>query len=308
MKRNHIAEIARQGVWANLTGGWYYEPASSLLCNTTHFYLWFTLLVLPLLLGVIVSSSSTNSLPLAIAYVSFTLLLFLFLKAMVAYLHHLFDSTEPIMTYKEARKSTTSVEPFGRGGHLMELVDLGTMIDSGGSLRSDSNVASAAAAVGTAPVVEQQEGGGAADRRSASSSTDRLKHVRIGETERDRDQHFLYQRIHFPSSTIASDRAEDGSVSSNESSRKNSANELLSMSERGSRNFVSMGRGEPMGVILPADSLELLPISSNRWEWVELNGHIQFHSDAPTLRWWQLMAGGASPKGSTPSPMWTPSL
>uniref|UniRef100_A0A914HZD5 Pecanex-like protein n=1 Tax=Globodera rostochiensis TaxID=31243 RepID=A0A914HZD5_GLORO len=47
----HIADVAREGIWASLTGGWYYEPANSLFCNTLHLYLWSLLFILPLLFG-----------------------------------------------------------------------------------------------------------------------------------------------------------------------------------------------------------------------------------------------------------------
>lgn len=40
-------EILRQGVWASLTGGWYYDPHQSIFCNTFHLYLWLFLLCLP---------------------------------------------------------------------------------------------------------------------------------------------------------------------------------------------------------------------------------------------------------------------
>lgn len=38
---DHIAEIARQGIWASLTGGWCYEPSNTIFCNTIHLYIWF---------------------------------------------------------------------------------------------------------------------------------------------------------------------------------------------------------------------------------------------------------------------------
>lgn len=40
-------EILRQGVWASLTGGWFYDPHQDEFCNTFHLYLWLFLLCLP---------------------------------------------------------------------------------------------------------------------------------------------------------------------------------------------------------------------------------------------------------------------
>lgn len=40
-------EILRQGVWASLTGGWFYDPHQDIFCNTFHLYIWLFLLCLP---------------------------------------------------------------------------------------------------------------------------------------------------------------------------------------------------------------------------------------------------------------------
>ncbi|XP_055855504.1 protein pecanex [Episyrphus balteatus] len=40
-------EILRQGVWASLTGGWFYDPHQDVFCNTVHLYLWLFLLCSP---------------------------------------------------------------------------------------------------------------------------------------------------------------------------------------------------------------------------------------------------------------------
>uniref|UniRef100_A0A915DSS8 Pecanex-like protein n=1 Tax=Ditylenchus dipsaci TaxID=166011 RepID=A0A915DSS8_9BILA len=87
-----ILEIARQGIWASLTGGWCYEPNNSIFCNTIHLYIWCTLLVLPLLLGIVGAGSDGFSLGLLLAYVGFIAALFLILKLVVSYLHNVFDT------------------------------------------------------------------------------------------------------------------------------------------------------------------------------------------------------------------------
>uniref|UniRef100_A0A158Q7T0 Pecanex-like protein n=1 Tax=Elaeophora elaphi TaxID=1147741 RepID=A0A158Q7T0_9BILA len=90
---SHVAEIVRQGIWASLTGGWYYEPGYTLFCNAVHLYLWLILFLIPLLLGV--SFDSVTSVYVTVAYVTFIVLLFVILKFTVSYLHNLFDTVDP---------------------------------------------------------------------------------------------------------------------------------------------------------------------------------------------------------------------
>lgn len=40
-------EILRQGIWASLTGGWFYDPHLDVFSNTFHLYVWLLLLCLP---------------------------------------------------------------------------------------------------------------------------------------------------------------------------------------------------------------------------------------------------------------------
>ncbi|XP_034479542.1 protein pecanex-like [Drosophila innubila] len=40
-------EILRQGVWASLTGGYFYDPHQGVFCNVVHLYLWLYLLCSP---------------------------------------------------------------------------------------------------------------------------------------------------------------------------------------------------------------------------------------------------------------------
>ncbi|KAK6734457.1 hypothetical protein RB195_017939 [Necator americanus] len=94
----HIAEILRQGIWASLTGGWYYEPTHSIFCNTVHLYLWLVLLVVPLVVGLV--TSGALSLSLLAGYTCFIGVLFAILKTVVSHLHIVFDTSEPIITTK----------------------------------------------------------------------------------------------------------------------------------------------------------------------------------------------------------------
>ena len=47
---SHVLDILRQGIWASVTGGWFFDPHQSIFCNTFHLYVWLFLLCLPLTL------------------------------------------------------------------------------------------------------------------------------------------------------------------------------------------------------------------------------------------------------------------
>ena len=40
-------DILRQGVWASLCGGWFYDPHQPVLTNTFHLYIWMFLMIVP---------------------------------------------------------------------------------------------------------------------------------------------------------------------------------------------------------------------------------------------------------------------
>lgn len=50
-------EILRQGVWASLTGGWFYDPHQDIFCNTFHLYIWLFLLCLPFTIYLVSATS-----------------------------------------------------------------------------------------------------------------------------------------------------------------------------------------------------------------------------------------------------------
>uniref|UniRef100_A0AC34R214 Pecanex-like protein n=1 Tax=Panagrolaimus sp. JU765 TaxID=591449 RepID=A0AC34R214_9BILA len=129
---SHVAEIARQGIWASLTGGWCYEPANSLFCNTIHLYTWSLLLILPLLIGIF--SSGTLTIQIFIGYVVFIVVFFALLKLIITYLHVVFDTTDPIIKYKNKKSLTNDVcrslrssfsAPFSNND--IEMMDLGRL-------------------------------------------------------------------------------------------------------------------------------------------------------------------------------------
>lgn len=104
---NHIAEIARQ-LLASLTGGWCYDSTNSIFCNTVHLYIWGTFFTLPIILGLLASSTQTLNTSIIIAYVGFIVIFFLFLKIILVYLHNIFDTVEPLIDTKKSSKKSTS--------------------------------------------------------------------------------------------------------------------------------------------------------------------------------------------------------
>uniref|UniRef100_A0AAF5I448 Pecanex-like protein n=1 Tax=Strongyloides stercoralis TaxID=6248 RepID=A0AAF5I448_STRER len=93
----HFMEVCRQGFWASLTGGWYYDPASSKFCNTLHLYLWLYLFISPSLLGYLFD----NNLTIIDGTIVVT---FLFIKLTIFHFHTMFDNNEPCKSIVVKRK------------------------------------------------------------------------------------------------------------------------------------------------------------------------------------------------------------
>ncbi|KAL1138407.1 hypothetical protein AAG570_008471 [Ranatra chinensis] len=83
-------EILRQGVWASLTGGWYYDPHQDIFCNTFHLYLWLFLLCLPFTIYLYLPPS----LIFWGVYCTSVALLFATVKLVNLSLHCMFDKPE----------------------------------------------------------------------------------------------------------------------------------------------------------------------------------------------------------------------
>ncbi|EFP03226.1 hypothetical protein CRE_28183 [Caenorhabditis remanei] len=123
----HIAEVIRQGIWASLTGGWYYEPGFSIFCNTLHLYVWFVLILLPLILGLVTSQGV--SIVFAASYTGFIVFFFTVIKSAVAYLHMVFDTTDPVVVTRTINDSIDELyresEPPPLDVEMIELRDMG---------------------------------------------------------------------------------------------------------------------------------------------------------------------------------------
>ncbi|XP_057368730.2 pecanex-like protein 1 [Daphnia carinata] len=85
-------EILRQGVWASVTGGFFYDPHHDLFCNTFHFYTWMFLVLSPFLVHL---WSSSTWYPW-VAYAGAILIAFSAIKVINLRLHLMFDTSESI--------------------------------------------------------------------------------------------------------------------------------------------------------------------------------------------------------------------
>ncbi|VVC93426.1 unnamed protein product [Leptidea sinapis] len=86
-------EILRQGIWASLTGGWFYDPHQNLFCNTVHLYIWLFLLCLPFSVYLYFPPASVSWL----IYCALVAVLFTVLKLINHGLHHMYDTHELIV-------------------------------------------------------------------------------------------------------------------------------------------------------------------------------------------------------------------
>ncbi|XP_078349641.1 pecanex-like protein 1 isoform X3 [Oculina patagonica] len=98
-------EILRQGVWASLTGGWFFDPHQEIFTNTFHFYLWILLLCLPFSLYLGTAPSSL----VWILYSIVIAIIFLVIKCLNYRLHLMFDGEE-IRTESEQQEEARSGE------------------------------------------------------------------------------------------------------------------------------------------------------------------------------------------------------
>lgn len=90
--------ILRQGIWASITGGWYYDPRQSHASNIFHLYIWLLLLCLPIGTQIIVDTRTPT--PPAILWLIYCIIItvvFIFIKISNMYLHNIFDAGECVI-------------------------------------------------------------------------------------------------------------------------------------------------------------------------------------------------------------------
>lgn len=90
--------ILRQGIWASITGGWYYDPRQSHASNIFHLYIWLLLLCLPIGTQIIVDTRTpTPSAVLWLIYCIIITVVFICIKVTNVYLHKIFDAGECVI-------------------------------------------------------------------------------------------------------------------------------------------------------------------------------------------------------------------
>ncbi|KAL4830573.1 hypothetical protein H8958_022843 [Nasalis larvatus] len=95
---SQVLQILRQGVWASLTGGWFFDPHQSTFSNCFHLYVWIFLLIFPFLLYMVLPPS----LMVAGVYCLVVAVIFAAIKTVNYRLHAMFDQGEIV----EKRSST----------------------------------------------------------------------------------------------------------------------------------------------------------------------------------------------------------
>ncbi|TNM95872.1 hypothetical protein fugu_016955 [Takifugu bimaculatus] len=85
-------QILRQGVWASVTGGWYYDPDQNTFVNALHLYIWLFLLCFPFTLYMALQPSMV----IVGIYCGVIAAMFLLLKTVNYRLHHALDEGEVV--------------------------------------------------------------------------------------------------------------------------------------------------------------------------------------------------------------------
>ncbi|XP_067328636.1 pecanex-like protein 3 isoform X1 [Anolis sagrei] len=87
---SQVLQILRQGVWASLTGGWFFDPHQSTFSNCFHLYTWIFLLIFPFLLYMVMPPS----IYVAGVYCAVVATFFTTVKTINYRLHTMFDQGE----------------------------------------------------------------------------------------------------------------------------------------------------------------------------------------------------------------------
>ncbi|XP_061599627.1 pecanex-like protein 1 [Cololabis saira] len=106
-------QILRQGVWASVTGGWYYDPDQNTFVNAFHLYIWLFLLCFPFTLYMALPPSMV----IVGIYCGVIAAIFLLLKAVNYRLHHALDEGEVVEHQaQESQGSRGGTEGASDGG------------------------------------------------------------------------------------------------------------------------------------------------------------------------------------------------
>ncbi|KAF7201261.1 pecanex-like protein 1 isoform X1 [Nothobranchius furzeri] len=106
-------QILRQGVWASVTGGWYYDPDQNTFVNAFHLYIWLFLLCFPFTLYMALPPTMV----IVGIYCGVIAAMFLLLKTVNYRLHHALDEGEVVEHQaKESQGRRGGTEGANDGG------------------------------------------------------------------------------------------------------------------------------------------------------------------------------------------------
>ncbi|XP_077118320.1 pecanex-like protein 1 isoform X7 [Ranitomeya variabilis] len=135
-------QILRQGVWASITGGWYYDPHQSTFVNTLHLYIWLFLLCFPFTLYM----ALTSSLVIVAVYCPVVAAVFIVLKLVNYRLHRALDEGE--IVERSASELTERVAKAERSDSSARREDSNGPGDPGGGIEMSEFVREATPPVG----------------------------------------------------------------------------------------------------------------------------------------------------------------
>ncbi|XP_029586819.1 pecanex-like protein 1 [Salmo trutta] len=123
-------QILRQGVWASITGGWYYDPHQNTFVNALHLYLWLFLLCFPFTLYMTLPPTMV----IVGIYCGVIAGMFLLLKTVNYRLHHALDEGEVVEHRAKAKESNRTSSEGANEGNATRQEDSNGPGDPGGGL------------------------------------------------------------------------------------------------------------------------------------------------------------------------------
>ncbi|XP_048218320.1 pecanex-like protein 1 isoform X5 [Perognathus longimembris pacificus] len=135
-------QILRQGVWAALSGGWYYDPHQATFVNALHLYLWLFLLGLPFTLYMALPSSMI----IVAVYCPVVAAVFIVLKMVNYRLHRALDAGEVVD--RRANEFTDKRAKAEQGNCSIRRKDSNGPSDPGGGIEMSEFIREATPPVG----------------------------------------------------------------------------------------------------------------------------------------------------------------
>ncbi|XP_053457555.1 pecanex-like protein 1 isoform X3 [Nycticebus coucang] len=135
-------QILRQGVWAALSGGWYYDPHQATFVNALHLYLWLFLLGLPFTLYMALPSSMI----IVAVYCPVIAAVFIVLKMVNYRLHRALDAGEVVD--RRANEFTNQRAKAEQGNCSTRRKDSNGPSDPGGGIEMSEFIREATPPVG----------------------------------------------------------------------------------------------------------------------------------------------------------------